>query len=253
MIVEYHRPQSIQEALSLLSRDGITTVPMAGGSVLNRPSEKPIAVVDLQALGLNEALQRGNRLLLGATLTLQDLIRMPGLQTALVSAITREATYQLRQVASVAGTLVAAHGRSPFTTAMLALDAQLTILPDDKQLPLGNFLPLRNQHLQRRLITQVTIPVNVQLEYEYIARTPVDIPIVCVAIAQWTSGRTRMALGGFGETPVLALDGPNAEGAELAAHNAYLKAEDEWASAEYRRQAAKTLCQRCLDKLSKES
>jgi len=251
MIIEYHRPQSLQEALALLSREGITTVPMAGGSVLNRPSEKPIAVVDLQALRLNKAQQRGNQLLLGATLTLQDMLRMPSLQTALVSAITHEATYQLRQVASVAGTLVATHGRSPFTTAMLALDAHLTILPEDEQLSLGNFLPLRNQHLQGRLITQVTIPVNVRLEYEYVARTPADLPIVCVAMAQWASGRTRVALGGFGEAPVLAMDGPNSEGAELAAYNAYIKAEDEWASARYRCQLAKTLCLRCLDKISK--
>jgi CO/xanthine dehydrogenase FAD-binding subunit len=250
MILEYHRPETLAEALALLRRPAPLTLPMGGGAVLNQPSEQDYAVVDLQALGLNTIEQKGNLLLLGATLTLQALMEHAGLEGALVDAIQHEATYNLRQVSTLAGTLVAADGRSPFATAMLALDAQLTLLPGDEQIGLGDLLPLRLERLRQRLVTGVAIPLNTRLAYEYVARTPADLPIVCAAAAQWPSGRTRVALGGFGCAPVLALDGPEAGGAEQAAREAYSQAGDQWASAEYRQDVAGTLTRRCLEALS---
>ena len=124
---------------------------------------------------------------------------------------------------------------------------------------IGDFLPLRN--LQGWLITSVTIPLNVRLAFEYVSRTPADKPIVCAALAQWNSGRTRLVLGGYGNSPLLAMDGTEAEGldastadgvlrsAQAAARNAFHEATDEWASAEYRMDIAATLAKRCLESL----
>jgi len=254
MIIEYHRPTTLEEALTLLRRVDPHTVPLAGGSALNQPAPQPFAVVDLQALGLNAIRSRGHFLDIGATATLQGLLeyhaeaksRGNGLPAALIRAIEHEATYNLRQVASVAGTLVAADGRSPFTTVLLALDAALTVQPGDDRLDLGDLLPLRLERLRGRLITQATIPLNVRLGYEYVARSPADRPIVCAALARWPSGRTRLALGGYGSAPLLAFDGTETEGVEVAARNAYSQAEDEWASAEYRQEVAGILATRCL-------
>jgi len=166
-----------------------------------------------------------------------------------LKVVGHEATYNLRQVASVAGTLVAADGRSPFATLLLALDAALTLQPGDEQVGLGDLLPLRGERLEGRLITQVTIPSNVRMAYEYVARTPADRPIVCAAVIQWPSGRTRLALGGYGAAPVLAFDGTESEGLETAARSAYSQAGDEWASAAYRQEIAGILAARCLKNL----
>jgi CO/xanthine dehydrogenase FAD-binding subunit len=103
------------------------------------------------------------------------------------------------------------------------------------------------------LVTHVSIPLNVNLAYEYVARTPFDLPIVCVALAQWPSGRTRLVIGGHGSTPKLVLDGLDAGNVELAARDAYSQAGDEWASAEYRQEVAAILARRCLQKLKKEN
>ena len=206
MIVEYHRPETLETAMDLLARPGVVTVPLGGGTILNQPSPDPVAVVDLQALGLNNLEEKGKKLQLGATVTLQRLLDFE-IVPALKAAIRHQATYNLRQVATVAGTLVATDGRSPFATALLALGAELTLLPGDETQSLGDFLPLRASRPINRLITQVTIPTGVKFAYEYIARTPADLPIVCVAVAQWPSGRTRLALGGYGAAPLLAMDG----------------------------------------------
>ena len=46
------------------------------------------------------------------------------------------------------------------------------------------------------------------------------------------------------------LDGPDANGAESAARDAYSKAGDQWASAEYRAEVAAALVLRCLNQIS---
>jgi CO/xanthine dehydrogenase FAD-binding subunit len=256
MIVEYHRPSELSEALNLLARKDPLTIPIGGGSVFKRDGDQRLAVVDLQSLGLNRFQVQGNTLNLGAALTLQrlldelDMRKLSGM-SGLSAATRHEAAYNLRQVGSVAGTLVAANGRSPFTTAMLALDAVLTLEPGSDLLRLGDLLPLRSEKLHHRLITQVSLASNVRMAYEYVARSPADRPIVCAAAAVWPSGRTRVALGGYGTAPILVFDGTEAAGAELAARSAYSQAGDDWGSAEYRQEMAGVLTNRAVQSVSK--
>ena len=56
----------------------------------------------------------------------------------------------------------------------------------------------------------------------------------------------RIALGGYGAAPIMALDGPDTGGVESAVMNAYANADDEWATAEYRRTMAVVLSNRCV-------
>ncbi|MDH3944499.1 MAG: FAD binding domain-containing protein [Anaerolineae bacterium] len=246
MILEYHRPETLDQALELLSRDNPRTLPLGGGTVLNSPSSEEYDVVDLQLLKLNKISKKGNLLQLGATATLQSLYDNTHIPTALADAVHHEAAYNLRHMATIAGSLVSADGRSPLSAAFLALDAQLTILPENEKIGYGDLLPLRADRLPKRLITQISIPLQAKLAYHYVARSPADLPIVCVALAQWPSGRTRLSLGGFGYAPSLAFDGKGVDGLNPGVENAFSHAQDEWASAEYRLDAAKTLAQRCL-------
>ena len=246
MIIEYHRPEKIKVALSLLNRAKPLTVPLGGGTVINQSSNVAYAVVDLQSLGLNKIEAKRNHLQIGATATLQSLLDVPHLDFALAKAIRHEATYNTRQVATVAGVMVAANGRSPFGTVMLGLGAELTLVPGEEKIQYGDLLPFRPKALKGKIITQIATPTNLKLAYEYVARSPADLPIVCVCVAQWPSGRTRVALGGYGDSPLLAMDGPQPDGAEIAARDAYSEASDPWASAEYRSDVAARLTERAL-------
>jgi putative selenate reductase FAD-binding subunit len=249
MITTYHRPKTLDEALTLLAQPN--TLPLGGGTLLSKPQPDPVEVVDLQSLGLDSIRKSGNSLEIGATVTLQSLLESEQCPEALKSALKLEAPLNLRNSATVAGTIVACDGRSTFVTALLALDARLEIRdsPDKSQVSsLGSFLPLR----PRGLITSITIPLNTKLAFDYVARTPTDKPIVCAALAQWKSGRTRLAVGGFGKSPLLTMDGTESAGAEEAARNAFHEATDEWASAEYRMHVASILAKRCLEAIMKE-
>jgi CO/xanthine dehydrogenase FAD-binding subunit len=243
MITAYHRPKTLDEALTLLTRPNL--VPLGGGTLLAHPTADPVEVVDLQALGLDTVKKQGNSLEVGATLTLQQLLESEHCPAAMKAALRLEAPLNLRNAATVAGTLVACDGRSSFAACLLALDAKLTQIVNHQSeiVNLGDFLPLR----PRGLITALSLPLNVKLAFDYVSRTPADKPIVCAALAQWNSGRTRLALGGYGKSPLLAMDGTEADGVEAAARNAFHEAADEWASAEYRMDVAATLAKRCLE------
>jgi CO/xanthine dehydrogenase FAD-binding subunit len=246
MITNYFRPQSLEAALKRLAQPD--TRPMGGGNWLNQPHDEKFAVVDLQALGLNKINRVGNNLEIDACATLQQLLESPECPEALKQAIRLEAAMNIRSAATVAGVLVTCDGRSAFGTVMLAMDAKITLANENSSLSigLGEFLPLR----PRALITSISFPLNARSAFETVARTPLDKPIVCAAVTQWSSGRTRLALGGCHTAPLLAMDGTESDGIESAARNAFYESGDQWASSEYRMDVAAVLAKRCLDAVS---
>jgi CO/xanthine dehydrogenase FAD-binding subunit len=225
-----------------------------------------VEAVDLQALSLNTIKKQGNNLEIGATVTLQQLLESEHCPETWKSALKLEAPLNVRNSATVAGTLVACDGRSTFAAILFALDAKLEVKSINKfelmemesrppkqqvsTLGLGEFLPLRLDQIRGKLITALSVPLNSKLAFDYVSRTPADKPIVCAALALWNSGRTRLVLGGYGKSPMLAMDGTEEEGIETAARNAFHEATDEWASAEYRMDVAATLAKRCWERLS---
>lgn len=254
MIANYHRPTILDDALALLARSNIQSIPIGGGTTLSRQVAETLEIVDLQALGLDQVEQRGNQIYLGATLSLQTLIEIRDLPPALRSAAQRETSFNLRQAGTLAGSLVACDGRSPLAAAILAMDAQLSLISaidrNSEIISYGELLPLRKTRLEKRLITQIIIPGNVRLEIEIVARTPNDWPLIGVAVARWPSGRTRITLMGFEAFPRLALDGPEPGGASEAVQFACETASDEWATAEYRKATAGALVERAMNRRS---
>jgi CO/xanthine dehydrogenase FAD-binding subunit len=254
VITAYHRPQTLEEALTLLGRPSPRTVPLGGGTLLSHSKADSLEVVDLQALGLDHIVEQGKNLEIGATATLQSLHEHGSCPAALRLALNLEAPLNLRNAATIAGAVVSCDGRSTLVTALLALDARLAFMDwkpgsnsgEERSENIGYFLPLRHPGL----ITRVTIPLQARLAFEYVARTPSDKPIVCVAVAQWPSGRTRLAVGGSGNSPRLAMDGTESEGLEAAARNAMHDATDAWGSSVYRMDAAATLAGRALRAVS---
>jgi CO/xanthine dehydrogenase FAD-binding subunit len=265
MITAYHRPTTLDEALTLLTQANRT--PLGGGTLLSHSKSDSVEAVDLQSLSLNTIKKQGNNLEMGATVTLQQVLESEHCPAAWKSALKLEAPLNIRNSATIAGTLVACDGRSTFAAVMLALDAKLEIKSINKfelmemevesraptqeiiTLALGEFLPLRLDQIHGKLITSISVPLNVKLAFDYVSRTPADKPIVCAALAQWNSGRTRLVVGGYSKNPMLAMDGTEAEGVDAAARNAFHEATDEWGSAEYRMDVAATLAKRCLESI----
>jgi len=253
MITHYHRPTSVEECLSLLNRPTPRTLPLGGGTLLSHYDDEDIEVVDLQVIGLGYLRSKGNDLEIGAATTLQRMLESDQIPPALKSALHLEAPLNIRNAATIAGTIVACDGRSTTATTLLALDGVLTYYEKksnkgaqkSKEINLGDYLPIR----LLGLITQIRFSSQPRISFDYVARTPADKPIVCVALAHWPAGRVRITVGGFGKNPVLAMDGNGMEGLEASVRNALHDSADEWASSEYRMDIAVTLAKRCLENL----
>ncbi len=270
-VKEYHRPDNLDEAVSLLRRDSSHTVALAGGTTLVASGRRDVeAVVDLCDLPLAYVRARNATLYIGATTTLQGLIDTPELQTfasgVLAETARAVAGRNLRNAATVGGRVASAGGEDPLLTALLALDARIAAhSPEARQIPLAGFLAYRSRLLDDgALITEISLPLLIgPLGAAYVAlgKTPRDYPIVCAVarmeLAQGIAGNVRLALGGVAPTPVRAsaaeqalerkklTEARIAEAAEKAA-DGLSPTGDFRGSAEYRREMARVLARRAL-------
>jgi len=257
--LEYHRPKSLQQALELLGR----ARPMGGGTALTPRRAELDSVLDLQDLDLAGHELRAGRLVLGAMLRLQALTEeIPGLPPAVSQACRLEAGWNMRNQATLAGSVVAGDGRSPLLAVLLALDASVHLEPGEAEIALQDFLTQRPGSVQGRLIVALGLARDARLGYEGVARSPADRPLVCAALARLDTGEWRVVLGGFGDCPIRVEEAEGAlpRGAAVtpeaiaaagkAAAAAYAAAGDQWASAEYRAAVAQTLVSRLAQGMS---
>ena len=155
----YHRPTSLEEALRLLGRPDVSTIPLGGGTAVNGlPTTSADEVVDLQALGLSEVTLSGSTLTIGATTTLQNLIDQQWTPLLLRDLAAMEGPRTIRNAATVGGTVAGADGESPFLAGLIAYGAVLTLVNSsgERSVALGDFLDDRSM-VGGGLITAVSV------------------------------------------------------------------------------------------------
>lgn len=250
--LDYHRPQTLDEALALLGQG----VLLAGGTRLTGRLRGIEGLIDLQDLGLGQIEASDAGLIFGGTATLQGLVENASqLPEDLVRAARLEAGWNIRNMATVAGTIVTGDGRSPLLTVLLALDTELEFAPGDERVPLDEVLGSGDDRTRGKLITAIHAAKPGRLRYAQVARSPADRPIVGVAVGVAEAGTVvRVALGGFGAYPqhMLREEIPDAQEAAEQVRDMFADASDQWASGEYRASAAATLVARLLKELHLE-
>jgi len=246
MIDEYFRPATVNEAVSLLQNTSKHLKPMGGGTSLSHKKGEQFGAVDLQNIGLDQIELSDQKIKAGAMVRLSAFLGHPGVQPEIQRGILIDTTGNIRNAATLGGWMISSDGRSVFTTLLLALDASLTWEPGAKRVQMGNWLPMRRLESPGVLISEASWWAQPYIVFEYVARSPKDRPL----LIEWRSGRTRIALGGYGEAPIIAMDGPEEGGVDAASRDAYYDAEDQWASALYRREVASKLALRCLERIN---
>lgn len=274
MIAEkaYYRPATLKEALALLERQDLQAMPLAGGSHLvpllradvdlpGSLAAKVDGVVDLADLGLNALRLEGSRgsgwLHLGATAVLADLVDGEACQAVagglLAEAARREGPVNLRNVATIAGSVLTAQPASELLLALLALTAEVVIVSGDgveRTAPLAALLAEPQAVLGRGLITELRLPwpaSGVRGGLARVARTPADHSIVAAA-AVVDANSVRVAIGGVTQRPVLVhLDaGDDLTPAIASAVQGQQRISDFRGSAEYRQAMAPILARRAV-------
>jgi len=262
---EYHRPATLAEALSLLSRASPLTQPLAGGTYLSLYSDSLGALVDLRDVPLAGIGAQADEWRIGAMTPLASLAAHPTLPQALRRAARHEAPGNLQGMATLGGT-VAVGCSGPLLCAQLASGARVDVKPGDQLIPIEDLVLSRAEGpLRGRLIVGLALPKERCLGLAEISRTPEDRPLVCLSVGgrrvQGRMREVRVACGAYGQPLALMLEvAKYLEGQTLPlgtdlAQQAAQKETLPWVddirgSSEYRASMVPVLLKRAVDQLS---
>ena len=138
-LLEYHWVEDIDDALLLMVRPGVKTVPLAGGThLLGLEDESIQAVVDLRDLGLAYITEDARGVHIGAMTTLQTMVDSPLLKELATGILARASLASsfsrlIRDSATIGGTLAAsAASQADLLTALAVLDVEVVLRSGSK-------------------------------------------------------------------------------------------------------------------------
>jgi len=240
-LLEYHWAEDIDDALLLLARTDIKTVPLAGGTyLLGLQNDSIQAVVDLRDLGLAYITEDARGIHIGAMTTLQSMVDTPVLKNLAMGLLARAALASspsrlIRNAATLGGTLAAGvASRADLLTALAVMDAEVVLRSSSrmqidleggtidrpglalsgvtfkgKQERSVSYSSLELERRSNELIVEVIIPhpaTGCGTSFMRIGRTATDVALLnaaaLVEIANDCYRRVRLALGGVNMEPV---------------------------------------------------
>ena len=233
LVVEYHRPESLAEAVELLQQPH--HVALAGGTVVNADRNRSqLLAVDLQSLGLEVVSREASRVHFGAMCRLSEVERHCS-GDLLAEAARRELPSTLRTVGTVGGAVAAGGGESLMVAALMASGATVRTANDD-EVSVERYVSAPGE-----LIVGVDVTAEGAWAIEHTGRTPMDTPIVA-AVGRRSEDGITLALTGVAAQPVVARS--------IDDINQLIPIDDFRGSSEYRHHLAVTLGERVLGDLS---
>ncbi len=240
-LLEYHWAEDIDEALLLLARPDVKTVPLAGGThLLGLDDDSVQAVVDLRDLELSYINEDATSVHIGAMTTLQSMTDAPLLKelaTGVLAQAAQASSFSrvIRNSATLGGTLaIGPASQADILTVLATLDAGVLLRSGSRtkvDLSAGTMerpgfalagvtfkgkqerrISCANLNFERRsneLIVEVSIPrpaPDAGASFQRIGRTPTDIALLnACALVEIQNGiytQVRFALGGVNMEPV---------------------------------------------------
>ena len=251
-IREYKRAESLEEAWQLNQKRPNRVL---GGMIwLKMENINVGTAIDLSGLGLDTIEETDEGFSIGAMVTL----RHPGLAAYTDGAVRESVRHivgvQLRNLATVGGSIYSRFGFSDVLTMFLALNASVELYK-------GGVVPLAEyaqRPYDRDILVRVLVPKeHSRFVYQSVRNSQTDFPVLTCAAAKLADGSIRAAIGARPGKAVLYTAAPEAgETAEkfAARFAAEVKADIKTESnlrggAEYRRHLAGVLTKRAVCRL----
>ena len=278
--LNYHRPRDIDSLLGLIGSLDTPFKVVAGCTDFipavrhgNWTFEDGLNVIDIRGVaGLNGIREEGDRVVIGATTRLSEIVDSPILKekaAVLVEAVDCMASPQVRNTATIGGNLCMASPAADTAPPLLVLDAQVTIRGVDGEdtVPLNKFFfgPGTTRLHPREVVTEIRFPAMKANEAAKRTRLGLRTAFVCsiISVAVWLKvdgkkiSEARVAMGAVAPTPVRLVDVETflagktvtediADEAGRLAAAQITPITDLRASAEYRKAMAHTLTRRLV-------
>ena len=263
---EYHRAESVEQAIELLGRDEDSKLLAGGHSLI--PAMKlriarPAAVVDIGRLDdLRYVREDGDRIAIGALTRHVQLAADPLLAKS-CAIVSRGAELvgdpQVRHRGTIGGSIAHGDPASDLATIALTLDAELVARgPEgERTIPASEFFtgPFQTALGPREMLTEIRVPSvdgGVYLKYQRRAQDWATVGVVAARI----DGGVRVGLASMGGTPLRAHgveealgDGASPEDAAARVAEGTQPQSDVSASGEYRAHLARVLARRALEQI----
>ena len=252
-IREYKRAESLEEAWQLNQKKANRVL---GGMIwLKMETIHVGTAIDLSGLGLDTIEETDDSFSIGAMVTLRQLEEHAGLAAythgAVKEALRHIVGVQLRNLATVGGSIYSRFGFSDVLTLFLAMDCSVELYK-------GGVISLR-EYAERPYDRDILVRLIVKKEkakffYQSVRNSQTDIPVLTCAAARLDDGSFRIAIGARPLKAVL-LEFPAQTGAseqDFARKIAYevqqqiVTGSNMRGSAEYRRHLAGVLTKRAI-------
>ena len=252
-IREYKRAESLEEAWQLNQKRSNRVL---GGMIWLKMETIPVGTaIDLSGLGLNTIEETDDSFSIGAMVTLRQLEEHAGLAAythgAVKEALRHIVGVQLRNLATVGGSIYSRFGFSDVLTLFLAMDCSVELYK-------GGVISLR-EYAERPYDRDILVRLIVKKEkakffYQSVRNSQTDIPVLTCAAARLDDGSFRIAIGARPLKAVL-FEFPaqtGASGQDFARKIAYevqqqiVTGSNMRGSAEYRRHLAGVLTKRAI-------
>jgi putative selenate reductase FAD-binding subunit len=201
MIQEFFKPQTLAEALEMKEKFKDEAVFMAGGTDVNcRDTAGAVEmVIGIEQLMLNGISKTDEALSIGAGVTIQELIDSPQVPDQLTIAAEHFVNRNIRNIATIGGSIASNNSTSNLIPILVALDAELKIGASATPVPVYDYV---SQEMTR-LIESITITSkNLTKKYgiRKFSHTANDISIITAAatfhIQHEKLFNVRVAVGG---------------------------------------------------------
>ncbi|MEA1883853.1 MAG: FAD binding domain-containing protein [Thermotogota bacterium] len=171
---EYLKPNSLKEAWGIYLKDPEHTLFSTGGlSTALREDERTQIVLDLKGLLPNQLEDKEDHIFIGGNMTINEVLNELG-NHDLSQVLKQVATHQIRNMASISGSIAQKYGWSDIITALVAYKADVLLYTDKGQtnLPIEEYLSSK--------VPSIVLGVSIKKAYKfgsfhYISRTDYDV------------------------------------------------------------------------------
>lgn len=200
----YHIAESIEDVLKQMNKSKKNII-LGGNHWLKMGDANYNTAIDISNLGLDQIVDTGDTIEIGAHVSLRQLETSPLIQThgkIIVEAISSIVGVQFRNTARLGASVYSRFGFSDVSAALLALDTYVEI-DGDKQVPLSDYQVLPRE---RHFITKIIImKEKVNHSYFTMRHNSTSLPYMTLAMTKNHENQWRVCVGARPKKPTLAL------------------------------------------------